>query len=186
MGGPANDIYAKGSNVMHTLRATIGDEAFFKSVRTLVYGRPDPKPGNFAPRYATTKDFITIVNDVTGKDYQWFFDAYLYQAKLPELRTTRDGDDLVLSWKTPSGKAFPMPVEVKVGNKIVTAPMTDNTGRIKVGDTVPVIVDPASKHPASPALSGRLRGLEEGRRRGQGRSGEKGRGRQDGPPAKKK
>jgi aminopeptidase N len=57
-GGPANDIYAKGSNVMHTLRATIGDEAFFKAVRTLVYGRPDPKPGNFAPRYATTKEFI--------------------------------------------------------------------------------------------------------------------------------
>jgi aminopeptidase N len=23
---------------------------------------------------------------VTGKDYQWFFDAYFYQAKLPELR----------------------------------------------------------------------------------------------------
>jgi aminopeptidase N len=144
-GGPANDIYAKGSNVMHTLRATIGDAAFFKAVRILVYGRPDPKPGNFAPRYATTKDFIAIVNDVTGKDYQWFFDAYFYQAKLPELRTARDGDDLVLSWKTPSGKAFPMPVEVKVGDKIVTAPMTDNTGRIKVGDAVPVIVDPASK-----------------------------------------
>ncbi|HWU14874.1 MAG TPA: M1 family metallopeptidase, partial [Caulobacter sp.] len=144
-GGPANDIYAKGSNVMHTLRATIGDAAFFKAVRILVYGRPDPKPGNFAPRYATTKDFIRIVNDVTGKDYQWFFDAYFYQAKLPELRTTRDGDDLVLSWKTPSGKAFPMPVEVKVGDKIVTAPMSDNTGRIKVGDAAPVIVDPASK-----------------------------------------
>ncbi len=56
-----------------------------------------------------------------------------------------------------------MPVEVKVGDKIVTAPMTDNTGRIKVGDTVPVIVDPVIEDPASPALSGRLRGLEEGR-----------------------
>jgi len=144
-GGPAGDIYSKGSNVMHTLRATIGDEAFFKAVRILVYGRPDPKPGNFAPRYATTKEFIAIVNDVTGKDYQWFFDAYLYQAKLPELRQTRDGDDLVLSWKTPSGKAFPMPVEVKAGDKIVTVPMSDNTGRVKVGDAVPVILDPASK-----------------------------------------
>jgi aminopeptidase N len=143
--GPANDIYAKGSNVMHTLRATIGDEAFFKSVRILVYGRPDPRPGNFTPRYATTKDFIAIVNDVTGKDYQWFFDAYFYQAKLPELAQTRDGDDLVLSWKTPSGKAFPMPVEVKVDDKIIAVSMSDNTGRIKVGDAAPVIVDPASK-----------------------------------------
>ncbi|CAN5180525.1 M1 family metallopeptidase [soil metagenome] len=145
VGGPANDIYAKGSNIMHTLRATIGDEAFFKAVRMLVYGRPDPKPGNFQPHYATTKDFIQIVNTVTGKDYQWFFDAYFYQAKLPDLLQTRDGDDLVLSWKTPSGKAFPMPVDVKVGDRIVTAPMADGTGRIRVGDTAPVIVDPASK-----------------------------------------
>jgi hypothetical protein len=38
-----------------------------------------------------------------------------------------------------------MPVEVKVGDKIVTAPMSDDTGRVKVGDAVPVIVDPASK-----------------------------------------
>jgi aminopeptidase N len=143
--GPGIDIYYKGANVMHTLRALIGDEAFFKSLRILVYGRPDPKPGNFAPRYATTKDFIKTVNDVTGKDYQWFFDAYFYQAKLPDLLQTRDGDDLVLTWKTPSGKAFPMPVEVKVGDKMVTVPMADNAGRIKVGGAIPVIVDPGSK-----------------------------------------
>jgi aminopeptidase N len=143
--GPGIDIYYKGSNVMHTLRALIGDEAFFKAVRLLVYGRVDPKPGNFAPRYATTKDFIGDVNTITGRDYQWFFDAYFYQARLPELVEVRDGDDLVLSWKTPSGKPFPMPLEVRVGDKVVTAPMADGTGRIKVGDAVPVIVDPASK-----------------------------------------
>jgi hypothetical protein len=38
-----------------------------------------------------------------------------------------------------------MPLEVRVGDKVVTAPMADGTGRIKVGDAVPVIVDPASK-----------------------------------------
>jgi aminopeptidase N len=143
--GPGIDIYYKGANVMHTLRATIGDEAFFKSIRTLVYGRPDPKPGNFSPRYATTKDFIKIVNDVTGQNYQWFFDAYFYQAKLPELVQTREGGDLLLSWKTPSGKPFPMPIEVKVGDRVVTAPMSDGAARIAVGDAIPVIVDPASK-----------------------------------------
>ena len=143
--GPGNDIYAKGSNVMHTLRALLGDKDFFNAVRLIVYGRVDPKPGNFAPRYANTQDFVHAVNDVTGKDYGWFFDAYLYQAKLPELLETRDGADLVLSWKTPSGKAFPMPVEVKVGDKVVTVAMADGTGRIVVGDAAPVIVDPGSK-----------------------------------------
>jgi aminopeptidase N len=143
--GPGNDIYAKGSSALHTLRTLIGDEAFFKAIRLVVYGRVDPKPGNFAPRYAGTKDFVRAVNDVTGRDYGWFFDVYLYEAALPELLESREGDDLALRWKTPKDKPFPMPVEVKVGDKIVTLAMTDGSGRVRVGSISPVIVDPASK-----------------------------------------
>nr|WP_201722857.1 M1 family metallopeptidase [Caulobacter sp. BP25] len=143
--GPGNDIYYKAANVLHTLRALIGDEAFFKITRIAVYGRPDPAPGNFAPRYLGTKDFIKIVNQVTGKDYGWFFDVYLYEAQQPELLQTRDGADLVLTWKTAKDKPFPMPIEVKVGDAVVTAAMSGGTDRITVGDAFPIIVDPASK-----------------------------------------
>jgi aminopeptidase N len=143
--GPGNDIYYKAANILHTLRALIGDEAFFKITRIAVYGRDDPKPGNFPPRYLGTRDYIKIVNQVTGKDYGWFFDVYLYEAAPPELVEARDGGDLMLTWKAPNGKPFPMPVDVKVGDRIVTLPMADGTGRVSVGDTVPVIVDPASK-----------------------------------------
>ena len=59
-----------------------------------MYGRTDPRPGNFKPLYAGTPDFIAAVKQVTGKDYQWFFDVYLYQPALPELVATRDGDTL--------------------------------------------------------------------------------------------
>jgi aminopeptidase N len=143
--GPGNDIYYKASNVLHTLRALVGDEAFFKITRIAVYGRDDPKPGNFAPRYLSTRDFVRIVDEVTGRDFGWFFDVYLYQAAPPELIERRDGADLVLQWKTPGEKPFPMPVEVKIGGKLVTVPMADGSGRVTVGDAVPVIVDPASK-----------------------------------------
>lgn len=143
--GPGNDIYYKAANVLHALRALIGDEAFFKITRIAVYGRDDPKPGNFTPRYLGTRDYIKIVNQVTGKDYAWFFDVYLYEAAPPELVETRQGADLVLTWKAPNGKPFPMPVDVKVGDRIVTLPMADGKGRVSVGDTVPVIVDPGSK-----------------------------------------
>ncbi|UAL08996.1 M1 family metallopeptidase [Caulobacter segnis] len=143
--GPGNDIYYKAANVLHTLRTLIGDEAFFKITRIAVYGTPDPKPGNFKPLYLGTKDYIKIVNQVTGKDYGWFFDVYLYEAQPPELVETREGGDLVLTWKTPKDKPFPMPLDVKVGDKVVTVAMADGTGRVAVGDTVPVIVDPASK-----------------------------------------
>ncbi|WP_454717022.1 M1 family metallopeptidase [Caulobacter segnis] len=143
--GPGNDIYYKAANMLHTLRQLLGDETFFKITRIAVYGTPDPKPGNFQPHYLGTKDYIKIVNQVTGKDYGWFFDVYLYEAQLPDLVQTREGGDLVLKWKTPKDKPFPLPVEVKVGDKLVTLPMADGTGRVAVGDTVPVIVDPASK-----------------------------------------
>ncbi|WP_395444225.1 M1 family metallopeptidase [Caulobacter sp. UC70_42] len=143
--GPGNDIYYKAANVLHTLRALIGDEAFFKITRIAVYGRDDPKSGNFTPRYLGTRDYIKIVNQVTGKDYGWFFDVYLYEAAPPELVETREGADLMLTWKAPNGKPFPMPVDVKVGDRLVTLPMADGKGRLSVGDTVPVIVDPGSK-----------------------------------------
>jgi aminopeptidase N len=143
--GPGNDIYYKASNVLHTLRTLIGDEAFFKITRLAVYGRDDPKPGNFTPRYMGSRDFVKIVNQVIGKDLGWFFDVYLYDAAAPELVEVRDDGDLLLSWKTSGGKPFPMPVDVKIGDRLVTLPMTDGTGRVTVGEAAPVIVDPASK-----------------------------------------
>ncbi len=143
--GPGNDIYYKGSNALHTLRTLIGDEAFFKVIRLVVYGRTDPRPGNFAPRYANTRDFIRAVNDVTGKDYGWFFDVYLYEAAAPELLESREGGDLILRWKAPGDRPFPMPVEVRVGDRLVTLPMADGSGRARIGNAAPVIVDPASK-----------------------------------------
>jgi len=143
--GPGNDIYYKGSNALHTLRTLIGDEAFFKVIRLVVYGRTDPKPGNFAPRYANTRDFIRAVNDVTGKDYGWFFDVYLYEAAAPALLESREGGDLILRWKAPGDRPFPMPVEVRIGDKLVTLPMADGSGRARIGNAAPVIVDPASK-----------------------------------------
>ncbi|WNL45803.1 M1 family metallopeptidase [Dyella sp. BiH032] len=143
--GPANDIYYKGSLMLHTLRQMIGDKAFFETVRRLVYGRPDPKPGNFAPHYATTRDYIDIVKQVTGKDLRWFFDVYLYEAALPSLEVKHEGDALSLHWKVPHDKPFPMPVEVQVGDAMHTLPMTNGSGTLAAPAGALVIVDPRSK-----------------------------------------
>lgn len=144
-GGPRGDIYPKGSWVAHTLRGLIGDEAFFKAIRILVYGRPDPKPGNFTPQFGTTQGFLKIVNDVTGKDYKWFFDVYLYQAALPKLIAEHDGGMLRLRWLTPNDLPFPMPVEVRVDGRIVTLPMTDGKGATPAAKFSAITLDPNSK-----------------------------------------
>jgi aminopeptidase N len=143
--GPGNDIYAKGALVLHSLRELIGDDAFFKSTRLLVYGRDDPKPGNFKPRYGTTRDFMDIVNKVTGKNLDWFFKVYLYQAKLPRLDVQRGPDTLKLHWVAPQDLPFPMPVEVQVGYQVRTLPMGNGRGELKVPAGTLVIVDPHSK-----------------------------------------
>ncbi|MEW5836824.1 MAG: M1 family metallopeptidase [Pseudomonadota bacterium] len=143
--GPANDIYYKGSLVLHTLRGLIGDQAFFESIRELVYGRPDPRPGNFQPRYATTQDYIDIVDKVTGKDYGWFFKVYLYDARLPKLVEERHGDTLSFRWVTEHGEPFPMPLDVQVGYTVQTLPMTDGHGAVQAAPGTLVIVDPHSK-----------------------------------------
>ncbi|ALK95589.1 peptidase M1 [Massilia sp. WF1] len=144
-GGPGQDIYNKGSLVMHTLRGLIGDEAFFRAVREEVYGTADPRPGNFAPRYGTTPEFMAIVKRVSGRDLDWFFQAYLYQKELPELQATRTGNTLQLAWKTDKDTPFPMPVEVQVGNQLVKLAMTDGRGSVDLPAGTSYTLDPHSK-----------------------------------------
>lgn len=141
-GGPGQDIYVKGSWMLHTLRGLIGDQAFWDVTRLAVYGRPDPKPGNFRPRFGSTEEYERFVRQVTGKDYRWFFDVYLRQAALPELVEMRRGGTLALAWKAPGGGPFPMPVEVQVGDRIERLPMTDGRGEIAVPASAHVVVDP--------------------------------------------
>ncbi len=142
--GPALDIYYKGSWIMHTLRNLIGDDAFFSSVRELVYGTDKPEPGNFSTLYRNTQDFIEIVNKRTGQDLSWFFDVYLYQPKLPELVETRTVDSVTFAWKTPDDLPFPVPLDVSVNGKVQTLDMSQ-PATIDVSPFDVVIADPNSK-----------------------------------------
>lgn len=143
--GPGLDIYYKAALMLHSLRELIGDEAFFDATRELVYGTDTPKPGAFKPRYASTNDFVAIVNRVTGKDNRWFFDVYLRSAQLPELVATRDASGLALRWKTEGDKPFPMPVQVRVGNKLVDVPMTGGRGHVDIPAGASYTLDPQSR-----------------------------------------
>jgi aminopeptidase N len=144
-GGPGTDIYVKGAWVLHTLRNLIGDKAFAEVTTRLIYGRPDPKPGNFTPRFASTPEYMTIVNQVAGRDLSWFFDVYLRQAALPALVESREGGVLRLRWKVPGDRPFPLPVEVAVDDRIVTVAMTGGRGEVAVPEGAHVVVDPHAR-----------------------------------------
>jgi aminopeptidase N len=143
--GRGSDIYTKGSWTLHTLRNLIGDKAFFAAIKLAVYGRPDPAPGNFQPLFRTTPEFIAYVKQTSGQDLQWFFDVYLYEAALPQLIQERKGDQLLLRWKTPNNRPFPLPIEVQVGDTVEKVAMVGGAGKLTVPADAHVIIDPMSR-----------------------------------------
>ncbi|MES2097890.1 MAG: M1 family metallopeptidase [Pseudomonadota bacterium] len=144
-GGPGQDIYYKGAWMLHTLRWLIGEKDFWDVTRMEVYGRTDPKPGNFTPRYGSTTEYQGFVKKITGKDYDWFFDVYLRRAALPELIEARSGDKLTLIWLTPDNLPFPMPIEVLVGDKLVKVEMPEGSATIDASASARVVVDPFAR-----------------------------------------
>ncbi len=144
-GGPGTDIYYKGAWVLHTLRYLIGDAAFFDATRRLVYGRPDPKPGNFKPRFTTTPEFEALMSAAAGRDLGWFYRVYLRSAALPELVETRDGDQLTLEWKVPGAGPFPLPVEVQIDGVVQRVAMDAGRATIAVPASAHVVIDPMAR-----------------------------------------
>jgi aminopeptidase N len=79
---PATDlfnwgVYEWGGLTLHALRLEVGDETFFKILKTY-YSR-------YAGGNATTDDFIAVAEEVSGKDLKQFFDDWLYSGNLPPI-----------------------------------------------------------------------------------------------------
>lgn len=79
---PANDlfnggVYLRGGLTLHALRLEVGDDAFFEILRTY---HARYKFGN-----ASTGDFIAVAEEISGKQLDDLFDAWLYDETLPPL-----------------------------------------------------------------------------------------------------
>jgi aminopeptidase N len=138
------DIYGKGAWTLHTLRALIGDEAFWRATRRLLYDTEEPwdLPYPIAPRYRSTEEFVAIVNETVGSDLTWFFDVYLREAELPILEVERGRDSLELAWSVPGGRAFPLRVPVRVDGEMHEVAMEGGRGSLAVEPEAHVVVDP--------------------------------------------
>ncbi|MCF8242011.1 MAG: T9SS type A sorting domain-containing protein [Melioribacteraceae bacterium] len=126
--------YAKGSVVLHMLRGVLGDSLFFESLRTYA---DDPE---LKYDVATTEDFQSVVEEVTGEDLDYFFSEWIYGENYPrysyEWGSTNQTDGtyevyLKINQQRNSNPAyFTMPVQIGVnttqGDTIVT--VFNNTG----------------------------------------------------------
>jgi hypothetical protein len=66
--------YGKPALSLQTLENLVGDETMTRIMRT--YAR------RFRFAHPTTEDFIATVNEVTGKDYRWYFDQTWFSSDL--------------------------------------------------------------------------------------------------------
>ncbi len=73
----STSVYLRGALTLHALRLKVGDDAFFDILRTY-YAR-------FAGGNATTGDFITVAEEVSGQQLDDLFDAWLYQEHIPDI-----------------------------------------------------------------------------------------------------
>ena len=79
---PADDlfnggVYVRGGLTLHALRLETGDEVFFKILKT------------YSARYlggnATSDDFISVSEEVSGMELSDFFDAWLNDTTMPPI-----------------------------------------------------------------------------------------------------
>lgn len=137
--------YQKGAWVLHMLRHQTGDKEFRDGLR-LYYSR-------YRDANALTEDFMTVMEEVSGQNLDWFFHQWLHVGGQPELRTEWTYDsvigetEIVITQIQDYLFRFPLDLKIVTGNgeKIVRTECTEKITRLKInsgGKPVEVIPDP--------------------------------------------
>lgn len=140
------DVFNKGVWVLHTLRYLLGEEIFFKSIRRFAYPTEamEALTDGSQCRFATTDDYLMLVEDLSGKKLDWYFEVYLRQPALPKLLVSEEADKLSLRWEAPENLPFSLPVEVSIDNQVTRVDMTDGQGSIPWQPGTDYKIDPNS------------------------------------------
>ncbi len=111
-------VYQKGAWVLHMLRGVLGDDTFLKGMREY-YER-------FKYRNAETSDFMGVMEEVSGKKLDWFFDEWVYKGtgrpkyeyswKFEDFQGTNSGDYTVrLQLKqVQDDMVYKMPIKITI------------------------------------------------------------------------
>jgi aminopeptidase N len=109
--------YAKAACVIYMLRYAVGDSLFFKILNS--YATDDKLIFN----NASTEDFIKKVNEVTHKDYNWFFEQWLKYPAHPvykiyysptQLDKKKWQLDVIITQENKTDYIYKMPIEIEI------------------------------------------------------------------------
>ena len=119
----SNDIYDKGTAMMHMIRAlTNDDEKFRQMLRGL--GK------EFYHQTVTTQQVETYIATHTGLDLTAFFNQYLRQADIPRLEYNIKRKKLTYKF-TGAVSGFTLPIPVTDGNTTIIINPTDKSQTVK-------------------------------------------------------
>jgi aminopeptidase N len=147
------DIYFKGAWVLHTLRHLVGGNALREALRRMAYPTETAArttDGSHV-RFVSTADVITVFEDVSGRDLDWFFEVYLRRAPVPRLRAdlvrSAEADRQVLSlrWEVPDDLPFPMPVDVYVDGSRRRIELPHGQANVDLPADARIAVDPRNR-----------------------------------------
>lgn len=124
------DIYSKGAYLMHTLRFIMGDEPFFKALKSYA-----ASPANTYQNFASTDQFIDFFEQHTSHKLEQYIKMHLQTIDLmnPEVVQKEEG-----IYEVSTGLSFDVPVEVEVDGSLQT--ISEN--HITIAAKNPPVVDP--------------------------------------------
>lgn len=105
----SGDMYYKGGNMIHTIRAIINDDDLFKK---LLRGMNK----TFFHQTVTARQVEDYISKQSGINFSKVFDQYLRDTKIPVLEYKQDNTKLFYKWSN-CVKGFDMPVKIFINNK---------------------------------------------------------------------
>jgi len=131
------DVYVKGAWVLHTLRLLLGEEMMDEILWRFADG-DNPS----ACRLVTTRDFTGLVEKISNRNLDWFWQRYLHTAELPFWRMSRAGGRVALAWDDPT---FEMPLPVEIDGRRELVAMPGGRAELIVDANAEVLVDPGGE-----------------------------------------
>ncbi|HYF68289.1 MAG TPA: M1 family metallopeptidase [Ohtaekwangia sp.] len=109
----SGDMYSKGGNMLHTLRHTIDDDQRF---RQILRGLNK----TFFHKTVTSAEIEKYISKIARHNYQFFFDQYLRDVRIPTFEYALDDDSQSIKYRwSDCVKGFDMPLIVKRGGQVV-------------------------------------------------------------------
>jgi aminopeptidase N len=124
--------YQKGAWTLHSLRAVVGDSAFFAGLRAYY--------AQYRNGTVVTADFIGVMEEVSGQDLGWYFDQALHQPRYPRVfvdwsHDAASGELTLRITQQQRGDAFRLPgLELAIDDRIITVDVDGSETEVVLAD----------------------------------------------------